>query len=75
MEKIIKNMIKCNKCGDILESVHTHDFKTCKCGCWSLDGGKEYLSRSFINSKNDYTELSEVIEIEDTNDTYYKIKI
>ena len=68
-------MIKCNKCGDILESVYTHDFKTCKCGCCSLDVWKKYLSRSFINSENDYTELSEVIEVEDTNDTYYKIKI
>ena len=75
MEKIVKNMIKCNKCGDILESIHTHDFKFCKCGAVAVDGGKEYLSRSFINSKNDYTELSEVIEVEDTNDTYYKIKI
>ena len=23
--------MKCNNCGDILESKHVHDYKTCKC--------------------------------------------
>lgn len=26
MEKIIENKIRCRKCGDVIESVSTHDF-------------------------------------------------
>lgn len=28
---IIRNAIQCKKCGDIIESVSVHDFKTCSC--------------------------------------------
>ena len=45
MDKIITNKIKCRKCGDVLESVFTHDLKRCKCGSVEIDGGKEYLRR------------------------------
>lgn len=30
--KIVKNKIRCKKCGDIIESVSVNDFKFCKCG-------------------------------------------
>ena len=60
--RIIRNIIKCNTCGDIIESVYTHDFKTCSCGRVSVDGGHDYLRRCFIESQNDYTDLSEVVE-------------
>jgi hypothetical protein len=59
MRKIIKNAIKCIHCGDIIESRHRHDFVTCSCGCCSIDGGTEYLKRVFINSPNDFVDLSE----------------
>jgi hypothetical protein len=39
--------------------MHRHDFVTCKCGRVSVDGGKDYLKRSFTDPI-DYTELSEV---------------
>lgn len=58
MQKIIRNMIKCNLCGDIIESTYRHDFVSCKCGSCSVDGGKDYLRRGFIHSKDDFTELS-----------------
>ena len=45
MQKIIVNKIKCNKCGDVIESVHRHDFKFCKCGAVAVDGGHDYLRR------------------------------
>ena len=45
MRKIIENKIKCNKCGDVIESVHRHDFKFCKCGAVAVDGGHDYLRR------------------------------
>ena len=53
-----KNMIKCNHCGDIIESAHCHDFATCSCGCCSVDGGTDYLRRCFANSTDDFTDLS-----------------
>jgi len=62
MQKIHVNKIKCNKCGDIIESTHRYDFKYCKCGTVAVDGGKDYLKRCFINSSDDFTELSECEE-------------
>ena len=40
MKKIIRNRIKCKKCGEIIESMSRHDFKFCKCGAVAVDGGK-----------------------------------
>ena len=56
---IIKNAIQCKKCGEIIESVERHDFKTCSCGACSVDGGHDYLRRSFKN-EDDYIDLSEI---------------
>ena len=62
MKKIIRNVIRCKNCDDIIESKYTHDFVTCKCGRCSVDGGKDYLRRCFKNSTDDYEELSEFVE-------------
>ena len=61
MEKkgeIISNKIKCKKCGDIIESKSTNDYKKCSCGAVTVDGGKDYLKR--IGNEKDYEELSEI---------------
>lgn len=55
---VIRNMIKCNICGDIIESKYRHDYVTCSCGACSADGGHDYLRRSY-KSRDDYTEMSE----------------
>ena len=39
MEKIIRNVIQCKHCGDIIESTHVHDFKFCSCKSCAVDGG------------------------------------
>lgn len=57
--KILKNSIKCNHCGDVIVSEHRHDFKWCKCGTVAVDGGQDYLKRTFKNSTDDFTDLSE----------------
>ena len=44
-KQIIQNEVKCKLCGDIIFSAHRHDFKTCKCGSISVDGGMEYIRR------------------------------
>ena len=54
---IKENKIRCKTCGDIITSDYRHDFKTCKCGLVSVDGGTSYLRRSFQN-KDYYEELS-----------------
>lgn len=64
MDKIITNKIKCRTCGDVIESVFTHDLKRCKCGAVEIDGGKEYLRRSAKNL-DDIIELSTVINADD----------
>ena len=54
---IIKNAIRCNRCGDEIESMGTHQFVTCSCGACSVDGGHEYLRRC-APSENDFTDIS-----------------
>ena len=58
MRKIIyRNVICCKHCNDIIESSFTHDYVECKCGRCSVDGGKDYLRRSFVE-KDDFLELA-----------------
>ena len=61
---IIRNAIQCKKCGDIIESVSVHDFKTCSCGTCSVDSGHYYLRRSAM-SLDDFIDLSEFQEDSD----------
>lgn len=65
---IIHNRIRCNHCGDIIESFSVHDFKWCSCGACAVDGGHEYMRRCFKNSREDYEDLSEFKE--DDKDLY-----
>lgn len=66
MEKIKINKIKCNYCEDVIVSEHRHDFKYCKCGKVAVDGGNDYLKRCYTNSPDDFTELSEYTDSENT---------
>ena len=59
MKKIKRNAIRCNTCGETIESTYRHDFKYCSCGQVFVDGGLDYLRRGYTNSLDDYTELSE----------------
>lgn len=67
MRKILVNKIRCNHCGDVITSEHRHDFKSCRCGRVAVDGGTDYLRRGFIDSTDDYTELSEYEETDDSD--------
>ena len=55
---ILKNAIQCKICGDVIESVSIHDFKTCSCVACSVDGGHDYL-RWCAKSLDDFVDLSE----------------
>ena len=55
--QLICNKAKCNLCGDVIISFHSHDFKYCSCGSVSVDGGRDYARRLF-KSIDSFTELS-----------------
>ena len=60
MRKIIRNAIQCKHCGDTIESVNVHDYVTCSCGACGVDGGYDYLRRSFKTSpEDDFIDLRE----------------
>jgi len=68
---ILKNKAQCNKCKDIIESTHVHDFRQCKCGAIFVDGGREYVRRG--GELEDIIELSEYKDLE-LSDTDEEIK-
>ncbi len=47
IEVVDINKATCTLCSDTIESKRGHDFITCKCGALSVDGGRNYLRRSF----------------------------
>ena len=38
--KIIRNAIRCNICGDEIESTTRHEMVSCSCGACYVDGGR-----------------------------------
>lgn len=64
MEIIIKNAIRCNLCGDEIESRHTHECVSCSCGACRVDGGHEYR-RIGAKSRDDFTDISIVETVEE----------
>lgn len=48
----MKNRAKCKLCNDVLESFHTYDYVTCKCGEISISGGLDRLECSAKNWGN-----------------------
>lgn len=62
---IFENKIKCNRCGEVIESASHHDFKTCKCGHCSIDGGHDYFRRGWTEGVKDFEDLSCQIEVDE----------
>ena len=61
--QIVRNMIRCKKCRDVIESCTVHDFKFCSCESCAVDGGHEYLRR--CGNPEDWEELSETKSADD----------
>ena len=55
MPRIIRNAIRCRKCGDVIES----------CGVCAVDGGHDYLRR--CGNREDWEELSKAEKVEDND--------
>ena len=60
MKAIIRNAIRCKKCGDIIESTYRHDYIPCSCGACAVDGGHDYMRR--VGNRDDWEDLSVVEE-------------
>lgn len=65
---IKRNAIRCTRCGDVIESMHRHDFRRCSCGAVAVDGGHDYLKRCFKVSPDDFEELSEWVDMGPADD-------
>ena len=50
--KILQNQARCLDCGDEPYSANRHDFKSCKCGNISVDGGLDYIRRVYDTDAN-----------------------
>lgn len=44
---LVRNRARCLGCNEVIESKHRHDFRRCACGKTAVDGGLEYVRRSF----------------------------
>lgn len=52
---ILRNSAKCLNCNEEIESKHRHDLVDCECGGLAVDGGHNYIKRSYVV---DYAETS-----------------
>ena len=59
--EIARNAIRCNACGDEIESKLPYDDIQCKCKACTIDGGLCYIRRK-LRMGASYTELSEIKE-------------
>ena len=64
--QIIKNQIRCRKCGELIESTGRHNFRWCACGACAVDGGHVYLRR--IGNPEDWEEMAVVESREEVSD-------
>ena len=55
--EIKRNAVRCNECGDVIESKLPYDYVRCSCGACTIDGGTCYIRRS-IKTGVGYTELT-----------------
>lgn len=57
MKVLRRNAIRCNICGDEIESRTTHEYRTCSCGACAVDGGLDYTKR--VGNRANFTDISE----------------
>lgn len=59
--EILSNVIRCNHCQSIIESLPGYDYKKCDCKRVAVDGGHSYLRRCYQNDLSDFEDLSELL--------------
>ncbi len=68
---IIRNSVRCRKCGDVIKSIHRHDRVVCGCKAVGISGGREYLR--FVGEIKDIENLCIVKEVDTENMNETKI--
>ena len=58
MKRLTLNRAQCRSCRDVITSESLHDFRTCRCGKVSVDGGLAYLRRVY-HGLEDVIEMAE----------------
>ena len=43
MTTLLRSQVECPTCGELIASIHRHDFRSCSKGCSFIDGGRDYL--------------------------------
>jgi hypothetical protein len=61
---VVTNEARCLSCKDVIQSLHRHDYNSCSCGNLTVDGGHDYLKRSFRDGRDSWEELSETYDEE-----------
>jgi len=56
-DQILKNRVRCNKCGEVLYSKDPIKNITCECGNVTISGGQSFL----IREGSDFEELTEFL--------------
>ena len=69
---IIRNAVRCNKCQEVLQSTHVHDYVECMCQETMVDGGNEYfryggndVETLFVETRNSFVPHSVQLENSD----------
>ena len=68
-KKILVNKARCKLCGDVVESKHRHDFRSCSCGAMSVDGGREYIRRAWSGERSYYDTVEDLNVYEELSPT------
>lgn len=55
--KLLRNRLRCKKCGQTIESKYRHDFVSCDCGAIFVDGGLDYMR--YGGDESSFEDLSE----------------
>lgn len=56
LPRIIRNAVKCRRCGCVVESLALHELVECHCGAVAVDGGLSCLRR--LGRREDREELA-----------------
>lgn len=59
---ILRNLARCTRCLDVIESKDRYDMVECQCGAIFVDGGRDFIRRGFALAE-DLDELSEIVEL------------
>lgn len=70
MFRIIRNMVQCKGCGEILNSITHKSRITCQCGKVTIGGGLDSIQRLPNICADSYIEMSVIVDSNNRMDLY-----